>query len=97
MGSAGGSYTVSTVEYRYTRHQVARGARPDAVDGDRWILLKWVSELHLTYQIRLLTYAVSQQGAKLQLTVPKRCKLSRPLADFIKEHKALVRLQRLDG
>jgi hypothetical protein len=83
------------VEYRYTRHQVARGARPDATDGGTWVLLKWVSELHLTYQIRLLTFAAAQSRARLFIKVPKRCRLSPPLTEFLKQHKTWVRLQRI--
>lgn len=85
------------MEYRYTRHQVARGARPDATDGGDWVLLKWVSELHLTYQIRLLTFAAAQQRARLTIKVPRRCKLSPPLRDFLKQHKGFVKLQRVEG
>jgi hypothetical protein len=85
------------VDYRYTRHQVARGARPDAADGGSWVLLKWVSELHLTYQIRLLTFAAAQERARLTIKVPKRCRLSPPLSEFLKQHKRLVKLQRVDG
>jgi hypothetical protein len=55
-----------------------------------------VSELHLTYQIRLLTFAASQQRATLFIQVPKRCRLSPPLAEFVKEHKAFVRVKRID-
>jgi hypothetical protein len=87
---------VGIVEYRYTRHQVARGARPDASDGGTWFLLKYVSELHLTYQIRLLTFAAAQSRARLFIRVPKRCRLSPPLSDFVKQHKASVRIQRVD-
>jgi hypothetical protein len=83
------------MEFRYTRHQVARGARPDAADGGTWVLFKLVSELRLTYQIRLLTFAAAQQRARLFIKVPKRCKLSPPLSAFLKEHKAHVRLQRV--
>jgi hypothetical protein len=84
------------MEYRYTRHQVARAARPDATDGGTWVLLKWVSELHLTYQIRLLTFAAAQSRTRLVIKVPKRCHLSPPLAEFVKQYKATVRVQRVD-
>lgn len=84
------------MDFRYTRHQVARGARPDATDGgNNWVLLKFVSELHLTYQIRLLTFAAGQEGARLTIRVPKACRLSRPLRDFVKDNKARVRVEKV--
>lgn len=85
------------MDFRYTRRQVARGARPDAGDGGRtWILLKLVSELRLTYQIRLLTFGAGEQGRKLIIKVPRKCRISAPLRDFLKEHKSLVKLERVD-
>lgn len=86
-----------TIEPRYTRHQVARSARPDATDGGAgWLLLKHVRSLRLTYQIRLLTFGASQAGARLTIRVPRACKLSGDLRAFLREHKSLVRLERVD-
>ncbi len=85
------------MDYRYTRGQVARGARPDATDGgNTWYLLKFVSELHLTYQIRLLTFSAGEAGARLVIRVPRPCRLSRPLRTFIRDHKATLKLERVD-
>ncbi len=53
------------MELRYTRQQTARGSRPDATVGDTWYLLKNVSQLRLTYQIRLLTFGAMQSRARL--------------------------------
>jgi hypothetical protein len=77
------------VEFRYTEHQVARGTRPDAVDGDVWYLLKFVSRLRLTYQIRLLTFGAEQSGVRLVIRVPKGCRLSAPLRDFARRNDVL--------
>jgi hypothetical protein len=85
------------VEYRYTRHQVPRRARPDAVDGASWYLLKFVSELHLTYQIRTLTFDATQSGTRLTIQVPRPARLSAPLRAFIKKHKDLLRVERVDS
>ncbi len=85
------------METRYTRHQVARGTRADVIDGGTWVLLKWVSELHLTYQIRLLTFAAAQQRARLFIQLPERCRLSAPLSEFVKEYKKWVRIKRVKG
>jgi len=43
-------------KYRYTKRKVARGTLSDAERNGRIYLLKRVTELGLTYQIRLLTY-----------------------------------------
>jgi len=83
------------VELRYTKHQVARGARPDAVDGDTWFLLKFVSRLRLTYQIRLLAFGAEQSGVRLVIRVPKGCGLSVPLRDFMKAREFL-KIERVD-
>jgi len=77
------------VELRYTEHQVARGARPDALSGDTWWLLKFVSRLRLTYQIRLLAFRAEHSRVRLVIRVPKGCRLSAPLRDFMKTHKVL--------
>jgi len=42
-----------------------RGSRPDAVSGDTMYLIKNVSRLRLTYQVRLLTYSASQSSGCL--------------------------------
>jgi hypothetical protein len=86
------------VDYRYTRRQVARGARPDATDGGAgWYLMKLVSELHLTYQIRVLTFAATRSGARLTIRVPRPARLSAPLRAFVKEHKGALRVERIDS
>jgi hypothetical protein len=82
------------VELRYTEHQVARGARPDVVDADTWFLLKFVSRLRLTYQIRLLAFGAEQSGNRLVIRVPKGCRLSAPLRDFVRTHE-VIKIERV--
>jgi hypothetical protein len=65
-----------TIRYQFTRHQVPRGTLPDAETNERIYLLKNVSLLRATYQIRLLAFQAEQSGKKLVLRVPKACKLS---------------------
>jgi hypothetical protein len=85
------------VDYRYTRHQVARGARPDVTNGGgTWYLMKFVSELHLTYQIRFLVFAAGGAGARLTVRVPRSCRLSPPLRAFVKANKAAIKIERVD-
>lgn len=58
------------IEYRYTKHHFARGTRADAERQDAFFLLKNVSFLRLTYQIRLLASRALQSGRKLVIRVP---------------------------
>lgn len=87
--------TVPVVEWRQTRHQTARGARPDAQVGDRVYLLKNASFLRATYQIRLLTYLASTKGSRLIIRVPRSCKISSRLRQFLDEYHKYVRLEKV--
>jgi hypothetical protein len=74
--------------------RVARGARPDATDNRRhWFLLKAVTRLRLTYQIRLLTFGAQESRVRLIIRVPRACVLSEPLHDFLKQHKPHVTVE----
>jgi hypothetical protein len=83
------------MEYRYTRHQLARGARPDAVSGDEWYLFKNVSELRLTYQIRLLTFLAKERGVRLIVRAPKTTRLSTDLWTFVKANSPTLKIERV--
>ena len=80
---------------RYTRHQTPRGALADAETRDRLYVLKNVSVLRLTYQIRLLTYRATQEKKKLVLRIPKICKLDRSLTAFIKELNPVIQVEKV--
>ena len=82
------------VEYRYTKHQVARGARADAVQRDVLYLIKCTSSLRLTYQIRLLAYRALQSQGNLIIHVLPHCKLDPRLRDFQRAYSKLVRIER---
>ncbi len=81
--------------YRYTSHQVARGARADAEHNDAYFLFKNVSSLRLTYQIRLLTLLAKEKGRKLVIRVPTNCKVHPALRDFQKEHRKIVQIEKV--
>jgi hypothetical protein len=83
------------MDFRYTRHQVARGSRPDAVSGATAYLFKNVSVLRLTYQIRLLTFLAGERGSRLVIRVPKATRLSEDLRRFTKENRASVKIERV--
>lgn len=79
-----------------SRRQVARGARPDTTDGrGDWYLIKAVSRLRLTYQIRLLVFAATNAGATLRIRIPRTCQPSRPLLDFLKQNRKHAALERV--
>jgi hypothetical protein len=81
------------MEFRYSRWQTPRGARPDAVRGSDRYLIKNVTTLRLTYQVRLLTFAAEQDGGRLILRIPKACRLSADLRQFVAEHKNRLRAE----
>ena len=83
------------IDYRSTRHQVARGARPDAVSGTNWYLIKNARELRLTYQIRLLTFLAADRGKGLIIRIPHASRLSRDLRRFANENKATLKVERV--
>lgn len=83
------------IRLKYTKHQVARGTRPDAeVDGALY-LLKNTSLLHLTYQIRLLTFLAHEREERLVIRVPTHCRPSAALRDFLNEHKKGIALEKV--
>ncbi len=83
------------MEFRYTSHQVARTSRPDAVRNDAFFLIKNVSTLRLTYQIRLLTLRASETGRKLIIRVPAACVIHRTLRTFRTEHSKIIRIEKV--
>lgn len=83
------------MEFRYTKHQVARGALADAESQDKLFLFKNVSTLRLTYEIRLLAFRASQQGKRLVIQVPKHCKIHHSLREFVRQFWDMIRVERV--
>lgn len=81
------------MEYRYTKQQVARGARADAERNDAYFLFKNVTALRLTYQIRLLAFRARESRRKLIIRVPSGCEIHPPLRSFQREHSETVRIE----
>lgn len=81
------------VELRYTRHQVARGSRPDAVKGDKCYLIKNVPHMRLTYQVQLLAEMAVARGMTLIIRLPAGATLSSDMRVFVKSHSH-VRVER---
>ena len=80
---------------RYTAHQVPCGARADAETFDKIILIKNVSKIRATYQIRLLAFRARDVGKKLQITVPNHCNVDRTLRELMEELSPTIRLERI--
>jgi hypothetical protein len=72
-----------------------RGARPDAIVGDTWYLIKNVSKLRLTYQVRLLTFLASDAGACLRIRLPESALISPDLRRFLRDHRETVSVERV--
>ncbi|MCP3165979.1 hypothetical protein LZ199_24045 [Myxococcus sp. QH3KD-4-1] len=70
--------------FKYTRHQVPGGTRPDAETIDKLYLIKSVSVLRATYQSRLLAFRAVEIHKKLVLKVPKSCKFHPSLKELIR-------------
>ena len=83
------------MELKQTKHQVARGARPDGEMFDKLLLIKRTSELRATYQIRLLTYRAVQEGKKLVIEIPKECKVHSSLRELTKQYPKNVAIARV--
>ena len=83
------------MEFRYTKHQVPRGAHTDAESYDKLFLLKNVSTMRLTYQIRLLTFWASESNKRLVVRVPKHCKVHLSLRAFVKEFPKAIRVEKV--
>jgi hypothetical protein len=82
-------------DIRTTHSRLPRGARPDGITEDAAHLIKLVSVLRLTYQIRLLTFLTGERWGQLVIHVPSDCRVSDRLERFLTEHPAAVRIERL--
>lgn len=83
------------IQYRYTRHQVPRASLPD-VETDRFIfLIKNVSIMRATYQVRLLLFMATETGKKLVVRVPKGCQLSESFKSLKSEHANYLKVERV--
>jgi hypothetical protein len=81
-------------QYRLTGHQVARGTRPDAESAKEFRLLKNVSQMRATYQVRLLAYRASRERKKLIIEIPERCRIHGTLRDLAGQMPQTIRIVR---
>jgi len=82
------------MNYRQTKHQVARGAFPDAQGDNRIYLFKNVQTLRATYQVRLLAYMAAEAGKKLIINVPAHFRPHPSLSKLVKEFAGIIRIEK---
>lgn len=82
-------------EFVYTRHRHPRGSLPDAETAKALYLLKNVSEMRLTYQVKLVAYMAHTQGKQLHIRLPSAAKIHASLADYVRENNRLVKIERV--
>lgn len=83
------------MDFSYTRHQTPRGARADAEVGDSLYLIKLVSHLKLTYQIRVLAFIAETRNKKLVIQLPKNATMHNSLRDFISQTAPTIKIERV--
>lgn len=83
------------MKYVYTKHQVPRGSRPDAEVGDNLYLIKLVSKMRLTYQVRLLAYMAKSRRKNLVIRLPESAEVDKELESFVREFSTFVKIERV--
>jgi hypothetical protein len=68
-----------------------RGSRADAETADGIYLIKNVSRLHATYQVRLLAFAARERGKSLVLVVPRSCQFEPALRELMEAQPGTIR------
>ena len=80
---------------RYSKFQTLRGALADAEQGNIIYLFKNVTELRLTYQIRLLSFRAIESSMKLVIQVPIKCKIHASLNNFVQSVGRKVQIRKV--
>lgn len=83
------------MDFIYTKHQTPRGAKPDDEVGIQIYLIKNVSMLRLTYQIKMLAYMANIKNKQFVIQLPKEAKIHASLKDFIREYSKFVKVERV--
>lgn len=83
------------MEFSYTKHQVPRGSRPDAVVGDNIYLIKYVTAMRLTYQIRLLAWMAQSKNKRLIIRLPQNAIVHQELMEFVRTRIDFVEIERV--
>lgn len=86
-----------SLRFPQTKHQVARGSRPDAEKDGKLYLLKKVPMLHATYQVRLLAFRAQREGKHLVIRVPKGFSAGNSLRELMIELGRTIRIEISDN
>lgn len=81
----------------YTKHQVLRFSRPDKKHFNRLYLIKVVTSLRATYQIRTLAAKAASEGLTLVIKVPKACKFHASLRALIKQSGTAIKRENFES
>jgi hypothetical protein len=82
------------MNFRFTKHQVPRGTRADSETFDKIILIKNVSVIRVTYQIKLLAFQATETKRKLLILVPTHCKIHATLRELMKAMPKIISVER---
>lgn len=82
------------MEFKTTKHQVARSTRPDAETYDKIHLFKNTLMLRATYQVRLLLFKAVMEGRKFIINVKKECIIHDDLKDLVKKNRDSIKIVR---
>lgn len=82
------------MEFKMTKHQVARATRPDAETYDKIHLFKNTLMLRATYQVRLLLFKAVLEERKFVINVKKECIFCDDLKDLVKRHRNIIEIVR---
>jgi hypothetical protein len=77
-------HTMNTIPH------IPRGTRPDAETAERIYLVKNVTVLRATYQVRLLALKAAEHGKKLVLKVPASCRFEPSLEQLVARTRDLI-------
>jgi hypothetical protein len=83
-------------DFKKTKHFAVRGTLPDGrSDTGDYYLIKSVSILHATYQVRLLAYFAWKEGTKLRIRLPKKAARGNSLEKLMKLLENVIILERI--
>lgn len=83
------------MQLRFTSNQVPRRARADAETTGKIVLIKMVSLLRATYQIRLLAFRAYQEHLQFELYIPKRCRFDVTLNELMRKLPNVIQIKRI--
>lgn len=84
------------MQFKMTKHQVARGALPDARERGDFLLIKRCKMLRATYQIKMLALLASERKIRLKIEIPRTCIVHKTLRALVREYKKTIKIVYVD-